>query len=309
MVKYLINWTQAWNGPGGSETRHSLLVKAFPGAIRVSVADMFPSRDPYACRHLVDDFLEENTTENDVVIKDAGVGGTRPVPARTVLMFGNPHHTMAKDIPCKEQSKRWRLLAEAQREDSWLSNINVANSNFSRHDAQWLGCRIDAVVPNGVDMDFWTPGHGLEGGKHLLWVGSKFKEDYSLFPLDGLCLLVVRVYKEANFSREDMLGIYRGAALLLHTFPVEGNNNTVLEAMACGLPVVTTRSGWFWDTDPSIVGACISLSTGVEDLNRIIEKILSKRDTISTRAYLYANGLSARHYVQRMREVVGCLAR
>ena len=51
------------------------------------------------------------------------------------------------------------------------------------------------------------------------------------------------VYLDGELSGDDMAALYRGCDVLLHPYRGEGFGMPVLEAMACGLPVIVTAGG------------------------------------------------------------------
>ena len=141
---------------------------------------------------------------------------------------------------------------------------------------RFLGpCNVPSeILHNAVDTAAFTPG-GRPGGGPLILLGGDQTATYrleialrTLAELPDARLLVTgtvlddgrglaeelgladRVMFTGRYAQRDALGIYRRAHLLLHPKVNDPCPNVVLEALACGLPVVHADSGG----TPELVG-------------------------------------------------------
>ncbi len=139
--------------------------------------------------------------------------------------------------------------------------VAAVSKAIAEEAVRWFGVprRLIEIVPNGVD-DFFRPGDG--GGDYILFVGTleprKGIADlvavWNSLPEPRLPLMIcgdpgwrVRVPSGVGVTgwvdRERLRTLYQRARMFVYPSRYEGFGIPPLEAMACGAPVIATRTG------------------------------------------------------------------
>ena len=179
------------------------------------------------------------------------------------------------------------------------------------------------VTPNGVHSAF-TPGASRSPGAYVLAVGAVQARKNQLAALDGataagLPLVVAGPVKDEalaaalrergadvrdHIDQAELVALYRGAACLVQTSRYEGFGLPVLEAMACGTPVVAVP-------EPALREVAHDAVVWAEEheLGMGIRCAVAERDRLAAagleRARLFSWRETARRTLAVYREVLG----
>lgn len=205
----------------------------------------------------------------------------------------------------------------------WRSVIPTLESMIGPHRVRF--------VPHGVDTNFFQPSSIPRDSNHLLCCGQ-YLRDYTALrnayaalksqaPQLRLTVIVPRfklnspelawcaqtpgVSLRSSLSDQDYLTLLQSCTLLLMPLKNSGANNTVLEALACGLPIVTNDVGGIRDYGG---GTTFPLATDPEtkliDLAAAYLTNPERRAEVSIQQRKLALGFDWAHCIAQLAETV-----
>ncbi|MEM9089717.1 MAG: glycosyltransferase [Cyanobacteria bacterium P01_F01_bin.53] len=214
----------------------------------------------------------------------------------------------------------WRLGRHDPASLKGLDALIVLSSREVSYFEEYLPNRVH-FIPHGVDLDFFSPEkHILSGGQspRFVFCGTWLRDLSTLADvIDALLLknpsikfdMVVPASKRGNpefyrisrhaqvtwhggISNEDLRGLYRRATGLLLPLIDCTANNALLEAIACGVPVVSNDVGGIPDyTDDSFAELL-----PVGDVSGMVEAVLR---LIEDKPYQRQRGVAARQFAEK----------
>lgn len=157
------------------------------------------------------------------------------------------------------------------------------------------------IIPSGIDLDLFKPGSKIEARKTL---GLLHEKQYILFggnpdqPVKryNLALEVMQRVQDEMPDTElitpckiphTVMPVYMNASdVLLMTSSHEGSPNMIKEALACNLPIVSTKVGDVEERIGDVEGCFVSDIDNPEKLAEYVIKVLKQRIEISGRKYV-----------------------
>jgi glycosyltransferase involved in cell wall biosynthesis len=204
------------------------------------------------------------------------------------------------------------------------ARVVIAVSEFTKRElVELLGVHAEKirVVPNGVAADVFTPDGPAADGEYVLAVGTlEPRKNLQRVEVAARRLgLELRVAGQPGWgavqaagwlgrvSDEELAALYRGARCVVYASLYEGFGLPIVEAMACGTPVVTSRGG---ATEETAGGAAVLVDPhDVAAIAGGIEEAAARRDELRRLGLERVRELTweaaARATVEVYREAVG----
>jgi glycosyltransferase involved in cell wall biosynthesis len=204
----------------------------------------------------------------DLMISSSGFGLWAPEGLPRIHVF---HGTMIEhtirgdlDLPLRERARRAFGSVVGEGGAGRRATRVAVSESAAREVKRWFREEVDEVIPNGVDTDVFRPRDraearerfGLEpDGRYALFVGRTEvrKGADLLLPSCAAAGYELLVAGASTLDGGRDLGLlspaetawaYAAADCVLFPTRYEACSWVVLEALACGVPLLTTRVGW-----------------------------------------------------------------
>lgn len=189
--------------------------------------------------------------------------------AKTVLRVDGIYH----DLSINSKERNQSIFNTYHSVDGIVFQCEFARKMLYKHFGRPQNTNLEIVIPNGVDGSFGPEGNKKDFGfEHTLIVSGKWswpskrlpqmircflglgRKDLGLVVLGNVENPVIHPQiKYIGFVEPSELPVfYRGADIMIHMAYTDWCPNTVVEALSCGVPVITTHNGGV----PELIQGC-----------------------------------------------------
>lgn len=297
----LVNFTHSNDTIGGVETRYRLLNDAL--------------NEQHDCHFLatkstlVEDAVRL-TESCDLAILDSGVAFATVCPMITI--FGNPWRAVKKYHP--PHSYMEEMIARESRWHTQNNSLRVAVSNYMKEDANQNGIACHQVIPNPADLERFSP--QAVDNKKVAWVGPRIPlknvEQFERIQADipGVDWLpLCRIGNEPALAYDEITEQLPACSATLCTSWAEGCSNTLMESLAASVPIITTKSGLFWDWWDCRLGERIDDPSDTTEFVGKLSMVLDHQDRYAPRQAAIDAGLDLLTWSTRWLQIVSEHAR
>jgi len=163
------------------------------------------------------------------------------------------------------------------------SDGNVACWVGSSHPIKGIGV-VSELISRFPDVHWVLVFKDLSGrmshsGRILASLAETTRNARRIFSIGKRRIRILRQLQPQQLSE-----IYSLSDFAVLPYLCEGNSHVVLEACSCNLPLVTTRTGLFWDFWDDRVGVPIDKSRDVEEYCDAISELMSGRHAFEPRS-------------------------
>ena len=273
--------------------------------------------------YVIDKYLKqyEDLFKPNLIIKNSGVGGFVKLKTPQIVVFQDPFYSIIKksiENGIFFNLEHYSACIELQRMTAQNAKT-VAVSNFMKKDMEECGIKCDKVIEEGIDIEKFKPlnkkelrkKYGIPLNKKVGIAVTKFTPPkgwdilaklINKFPdIHWIVVLTSKVGSKPKLKNvslfegvapELMFELYNASDFYISTSLVESFNLSACESLACNLPIITYRTGIFWDWFDSKIGYRVD-KWNVEEFGKAVEKIKnSDFKEFSPRESLIKRGLT-----------------
>ena len=182
--------------------------------------------------------------------------------------------------------------------------VVLASNEITRFE-NWIGAAKVAYVPHGIDTSIFRPAKGRPDTERirLLFVGEHMRDwevmhrvmdecyyrhvpvDFDIVTKESFCAKFTGCMNatfHTNISKSALIELYRSADALLVPVLSATATNSILEALACGTPIISTKIGGIPDYVSGECGWLLQKGNISQVLN-LIEQLCADREIALSR--------------------------
>ncbi len=259
----------------------ALSLRSGAGPVRLKLyAEMLRGRNSAIARKAVNLLATAHTVVGNYGVSASTFERVKARGGCTILNYPNAHHRFSSRLLIEEAQREPEFAGTISRETSdrapvydrecELADLILVGSSFVRHSfvEEGLGAKQIAVIPYGGDTALFYPDSSRreprlfralfagqltqrKGLSYLLGAYMKCRGPGTELLMAGKVVGDAKVLQSygkdvkvlGNVSHKELSNIYRMADVFVFPTLLEGMPLVVLEAMASGLPVITTSHG------------------------------------------------------------------